>query len=276
LSIDPKAVENKRLFVATPMFGGNCTGMYTKSCLDLQKICDDNDIHVEFYYIFNESLITRARNYCVDKFLKSDCTHMMFIDGDIGFNAYDVIKLMIMCEPSRGLDIVTAPYPKKIISWDKVKHAVESGYANDNANVLSEFASQYAFNVADNAKTFDLNTPTQVKETGTGFMMIHRTVFIDYASAYPHMAYVSDHQSNFNKKEITAFFDTGIDNESRRYLSEDYMFCRNVNSIGKQIFMCPWMKLNHIGTTVFKGNMQQVSDNPKVKKTSKKNLTKLC
>ena len=258
------------------MFGGNCTGMYTKSCLDLQKICDDNDIHVEFYYIFNESLITRARNYCVDKFLKSDCTHMMFIDGDIGFNAYDVIKLMIMCEPSRGLDIVTAPYPKKIISWDKVKHAVESGYANDNANVLSEFASQYAFNVADNAKTFDLNTPTQVKETGTGFMMIHRTVFIDYASAYPHMAYVSDHQSNFNKKEITAFFDTGIDNESRRYLSEDYMFCRNVNSIGKQIFMCPWMKLNHIGTTVFKGNMQQVSDNPKVKKTSKKNLTKLC
>lgn len=276
MSIDPKAVENKRLFVATPMFGGNCTGMYTKSCLDLQKICDDNDIHVEFYYIFNESLITRARNYCVDKFLKSDCTHMMFIDGDIGFNAYDVIKLMIMCEPSRGLDIVTAPYPKKIISWDKVKHAVESGYANDNANVLSEFASQYAFNVADNAKTFDLNTPTQVKETGTGFMMIHRTVFIDYASAYPHMAYVSDHQSNFNKKEITAFFDTGIDNESRRYLSEDYMFCRNVNSIGKQIFMCPWMKLNHIGTTVFKGNMQQVSDNPKVKKTPKKNLTKLC
>lgn len=276
MSIDPKAVENKRLFVATPMLGGNCTGMYTKSCLDLQKICDDNDIHVEFYYIFNESLITRARNYCVDKFLKSDCTHMMFIDGDIGFNAYDVIKLMIMCEPSRGLDIVTAPYPKKIISWDKVKHAVESGYANDNANVLSEFASQYAFNVADNAKTFDLNTPTQVKETGTGFMMIHRTVFIDYASAYPHMAYVSDHQSNFNKKEITAFFDTGIDNESRRYLSEDYMFCRNVNSIGKQIFMCPWMKLNHIGTTVFKGNMQQVSDNPKVKKTPKKNLTKLC
>ena len=276
MSIDPKAVENKRLFVATPMFGGNCTGMYTKSCLDLQKICDDNDIHVEFYYIFNESLITRARNYCVDKFLKSDCTHMMFIDGDIGFNAYDVIKLMIMCEPSRGLDIVTAPYPKKIISWDKVKHAVESGYANDNANVLSEFASQYAFNVADNAKTFDLNTPTQVKETGTGFMMIHRTVFIDYASAYPHMTYVSDHQSNFNKKEITAFFDTGIDNESRRYLSEDYMFCRNVNSIGKNIFMCPWMKLNHIGTTVFKGNMQQVSDNPKVKKTPKKNLTKLC
>jgi len=276
LKIDTKHTKHKKLFVATPMFGGNCTGLYAKSCLELQKVCDYNDISIDFYYIFNESLITRARNYCVAQFLKSDCTHMMFIDGDISFDAKDAIKMLLMCDEKLGVEILTAPYPKKMIAWDNVKSAVENGYADDDPSVLSEFASKYAFNVVDPDKPLKLTDPTKVKEGATGFMMIARKVFTDYESAYPHLNYISDHQSSFAGQKITAFFDTGIDEESKRYLSEDYMFSHNARKIGKSIWMCPWMKLNHVGTTVFKGNMQQVSNNPKVKKTSKKNLTKLC
>ena len=275
MKVNARHIKHKKLFVATPMFGGNCTGLYAKSCLDLQRVCDHNDILIEFYYIFNESLITRARNYCVAQFLKSDCTHMLFIDGDISFDPKDVIKLLFMCDDKLGVDILTAPYPKKVISWDRVKDAVDAGYANGDANSLSEFCSEYAFNPVDD-KPFKLTDPVEVKEGATGFMMITRNVFYDYRNAYPHLTYISDHQSRFAGQQITAFFDCGIDQDTNRYLSEDYMFSRNARKMGKKIFMCPWMKLNHIGTTVFKGNMQQVSNNPKVKKTPKKNLTKLC
>ena len=276
VKIDSSPIKHKKLFIATPMYGGNCTGLYTRSCIDLQKACDDNGIHVEFYYVFNESLITRARNMCVHRFLKTDCTHMMFIDADISFDYKDVIKMLFMCDAKRGIEVLTGAYPKKMIAWENVKTAVKNGYADNDPNVLSEFGSQYAFNVADDSKTFKLTDPVKVKEGATGFMMIQREVFQDYMNAYPHMTYVSDHQAIFANEEMTAFFDTGIDPVSRRYLSEDYMFSHNLTKMGKQIFMCPWMKLDHIGTTVFRGNMQQLSNNPKVKKTPKKNLTKLC
>lgn len=63
---------------------------------DLSALAKAYGIEIKFYYLFNESLITRARNYCADEFMRSDCTHLMFIDSDIGFNANDVIAMLAM------------------------------------------------------------------------------------------------------------------------------------------------------------------------------------
>ena len=52
-----------------------------------------------------------------------------------------------------------------------------------------------------------------------------------------------------------AYFDCVIDAGSKRYLSEDYFFCRQSRKAGMKVWMCPWMKINHIGTYIFKGNM---------------------
>ena len=47
----------------------------------------------------------------------------------------------------------------------------------------------------------------------------------------------------------------GSSNNSDRYLSEDYAFCQLARHIGIKIYLCPWMKLGHIGTYVFDGTM---------------------
>ena len=256
------SLQDKKIFIATPMYGGNCSGFYTKSMCDLQKFCTENKIGLHHYFLFNESLITRARNYCVDEFLRSDCTHMMFIDSDIGFYYLDVIKLLYLCNDAEGRGIVTGPYPKKTIAWEKVAMAVKAGHADENPFQLIEFAGDYVFNPVQNQKSFKVNEPVEIREGGTGFMMIDRSVFEDYAKAYPELRYKPDHTrtDNFNgDNEITAFFDCVIDPESKRYLSEDYMFSRYARDIGKKIWMCPWMQLQHVGTQSFKGNLGAIA-----------------
>ena len=82
IEVKIEELRKKKIFVATPMYGGQCCGMYTKSSCDLATIATQYGMDVRFFYLFNESLITRARNYLVDEFLRSDYTHLMFIDSD--------------------------------------------------------------------------------------------------------------------------------------------------------------------------------------------------
>jgi hypothetical protein len=60
-------------------------------------------VSVKFSYLFNESLIRRARNYLVDEFLnRSDATHLLFIDSDIHFNPQDVVALLALDKDVAG------------------------------------------------------------------------------------------------------------------------------------------------------------------------------
>lgn len=236
--------------------------MTAKSTNDLATMCAKYDIELKFYYLFNESLITRARNYVVDEFLRSDCTHLMFIDSDIGFNAKDVLSLLgIQTNNPDQFDILTGPYPKKSISWEKVKKAVEKGLAY-NPFDLQNYTADYVFNPVKGTKSFRLDEPVEVAEGGTGFMLIPRSVFDKYKEAYPELSYKPDHirTENFDgSREIVAYFDCVIEPESRRYLSEDYFFCWNAKKIGIKIHMCPWMELQHVGSYIFRGSMASLS-----------------
>lgn len=251
------------IFVGAPMYGGNCTGLFTKSTNDLAAVCAKYGIELNFYYLFNESLIQRARNYIVDEFLRSKSTHLLFIDSDIGFNVNDVLALLgIQTKYSDKYDIITAPYPKKSIAWEKVKKAVETGKADGDPFVLQNYTADYVFNPVSGTKSFRLDEPVEVAESGTGFMLIPRSVFDRYKEAYPDLSYKPDHvrSENFDgSREIMAYFDCTIEPESRRYLSEDYFFCWNARKAGIKVHMCPWMELQHVGSYIFRGSMASLA-----------------
>lgn len=303
IQVPIEELRKRKLFVAAPMYGGQCAGMFTRSIADLSALCTHYGIQVRFYFLFNESLITRARNYCADEFMRSGDTHLMFIDSDIGFNPNDVIALLALQNPDHtqdGYDIIAGPYPKKCISWEKIKLAVDKGMADENPGELEKFVGDYVFNPTGDTREIPLGEPVEVLEAGTGFMMIRRNTFEKFQETYPQQWYKPDHvrtEAFDGSREIMAFFDTPIDHKrtninaelkeflaknpeatadeivnfvqdpnngllkdySKRYLSEDYMFCQWVRNAGMKVWLCPWMELKHVGSYVFGGSLPDLA-----------------
>jgi len=263
INIPIEDLRKNKLFLATPMYGGACAGMFAKSTADLSALCVQYGIPLQMYYLFNESLITRARNYCVDEFMRSEAEHLMFIDSDIGFNPQDVIALMALQagDPDK-YDIIGGPYPKKCISWEKIKSAVDKGVADEDPNVLDKFVGDFVFNPKGGQESIQIGEPCEVLEIGTGFMMITKNALKKFSAAYQQYSYKPDHvrTEHFDgSREILQYFQAEIDPVSKRYLSEDYWFCQKAQQINLRTWLCPWMKMQHVGTYIFGGSLADLA-----------------
>lgn len=259
--IDIESLRSVGLFIGMPCYGGQMYNTSSRSLMDLTALCAKYGIHMRTFFLSNESLIQRARNYVVDEFLRSDCNIMIFIDSDITFEAKDVLALMHLCNTDKKYNIMAAPYPKKTIAWEKIKRAVDKGFADDDPNNLENFVGDYAFSVVE-AGEMKLSEPAEVLESGTGFMMITRETLERWRASFPEYSYLPDHArtTNFDgKREIHAFFHCEIDPVSRRYLSEDYWFCQKARQAGLKVWLCPWIGLQHTGTYTFKGSLSHIA-----------------
>ncbi len=237
-----------KLFISTPMYGGQCFGFYAQSLLQLNNKLRDANIESMMSFMFNESLITRARNALAHQFLKTDCTHLFFIDADIRFNAADVIPML-----EADKDIICGIYPKKEINWGSVKRAMDAGVSNEE---LKWHTGSFVVNLVGYAGevTVPVNQPVEIWNGGTGFMIIKREVFEKLADKVPSYTNdVTDLAGNIKADEIKEFFATSIEPGTNRLLSEDYHFCRIWREAGGQVWAAPWAHLSHIGSYVFEG-----------------------
>jgi hypothetical protein len=236
------------LFVSTPCYGGICLQAYAESMLRLQRVCAQNGIQMMLDTTENESLVHRARNLAVARFYqKTQATHFLFIDADIHFDPDSVLRLI-----KSDHDVAVACYPKKCVMWDQVDAYVKSDETGkDPARVASSLVMNFKYG----------NTPVQngfaeVLDGPTGFMLIKRDVFTKMHERYPELKCVNDHQ-NRDLDEYFAVFDCMIDPETRRYLSEDYAFCRRWQQMGGKIFADVMTTLGHVGNIRFFGKLEE-------------------
>ncbi len=240
------------------MYGGMCCGMFARSVADLSSLCTHYGISLQVFFLFNESLITRARNYICDEFMRGEAGHLMFIDSDIGFDAKDVIALIALQLQNPSYDIIGGCYPKKCISWEKIKQAVDKGLADKDPNVLDKFVGDFVFNPKSGTQKIPLQEPVEVLEIGTGFMMIRRSTMEKFRDAFPQFNYRPDHArtEHFDgHRKIMQYFQAEINQKSERYLSEDYWFSQKCQELGLGTYLCPWMRLQHMGSFVFGGSL---------------------
>jgi hypothetical protein len=244
-------MDNVKIFVATPMYGGQCYGYFTQSVLQLNNYFRDHNVSSMFSFMFNESLITRARNALTNAFLKTDCTHLFFIDSDIGFNPPDVIRMI-----EADKEVIGGIYPKKEINWSSVKRAMDNGVEFKD---LKHHTGSFVVNLVGYAGevTVPVNEPCEIYNAGTGFLLIKREVFEKLSPLVP--TYKNDVHDLGNtmagQEEIKEFFATSIEPETERLLSEDYHFCYIWRKAGGKVYAAPWATLTHNGTYSFEGRL---------------------
>ena len=246
------------VLIATPMYGGQGFTKYMMSLLHLTKHLTQAGIDHNFYMLSGESLIPRARNDCAHFFMtKTPYTHLLFIDADVGFDVQAVLDLLIIhvSDPDK-YKLITAAYPKKTISWEKVYAAAISGKL-DSPLELKNYVADLVFNTEEETGVIQLDRPVQVKEAGTGFMLISREVLDKFKQTYYNRRYISDMvRSETVDQEMVMYFQSEIDPDTKRYLSEDYLFCKLVRQMGESVWLLPWINLTHTGSFTYAGNVE--------------------
>lgn len=250
---DRKEATKPHIFVATPMYGGMCAGYYTQSLLTLSNVFTRAGYDCSFSFMFNESLITRARNALVNNFLKSPATHLMFIDADIKFNPVEV-PMMVQADK----EIICGIYPKKEINWKSVRQAIEAGVEDDK---LATHTGSFVVNLVgyEGEVTVPMGQPCEIWNGGTGFMLIKREVFEKLADVVPtYTNDVRDLSGNVKPESlIKEYFATSIEPETNRLLSEDYHFCKIARDNFIKVWAAPWVQLGHLGSYLFDGKLLQ-------------------
>jgi hypothetical protein len=176
--------------------------------------------------IGGDSLVCRARNNLAATFLAvaKDCTHLLFIDCDIVFEPWMIQRLISHDKP-----VVCGMYPLKrtVPGW-----------------------------VVNNVPGADMqsNGLVQVREAGTGFMLIRRDVLEAMAAAHPEIAYLPDDNENgghprYDFFSVGPYRDRVVDRV--RYLSEDYYFCQRWRDMGGDIWLDTKVRAKHIGRAIY-------------------------
>tara|TARA_Y100000310_G_scaffold330531_1_gene402365 strand:- start:4165 stop:4923 length:759 start_codon:yes stop_codon:yes gene_type:complete len=237
--------RDKGLYIATPCFGGLMTTQFGSSLLGLSILLQAFKIRSFVSLLSSESLVARARNTQVAEFMAQDeLTHLIFIDSDTEFEPEDVLRMLYS-----NKDVLCGPCPLKNLP---ISYAVSPALDDENQHCIVD---DYFI---------------ELNKGGSGFMMIRKEVFKKMFEHYEALKYKVDKEiakrvcSKYDNDSLTekfkdstyALFDTDI--RDGKYNSEGYTFCERWKDIGGKVLMDPQIKLNHIGTHIFKGDISKV------------------
>jgi len=243
-----KTFDNLDIMVGTPVHGDLCMD-YTISLLEFQKECLARNIPMVFHFI-KSSLVTQGRQMIVSKFLKSKCSHLLFIDSDISFK-FNIFEKMLLADK----DIILTPYPVKSFDTKKAKDSIDRGNKLD----LNLLGNQYTLTFKDEPNRIYIeNGIVELTRGPAGFMLIKREVFTKLIEKYPN--FIIKQSTLVNGKLIEDdslynFFDTFFRQEDNTYHGEDYYFCKLCTDVGIKIHGLIDEYITHHGDYGYKGRL---------------------
>ena len=251
----------KQMFpvIMTPSHDGKYFHNYVVSLFNLVAEANQLEMPLQMALHYGESLVTRARNDCVARFLANpQWTHLIWIDSDIGFTPEAVFRLLLSDH-----DIAAGVYPLKRENWPA--EGIPAGMTLDK---FESTYTRYTVNTDNVDENNELNLAIdedgflKLDEAPTGFMAIKRNVFERLMQHYPELQYVPDAVGLQDQGLHYRFFDVMVDPKTRRYLSEDYGFCRLWSGIGEHIYVDCHSNLTHQGFKTYNGPFaQSLKDN---------------
>jgi len=174
------ALKSMKVMFATPCYISGVTMNYVASIFSMTLDSAHLGLNC-ILHLHSESLIPRARNKMVLKFLSDDTlTHLFWIDSDITFTPQSVCRLLLI-----DRDVTAGVYPMKDFNWP-----AEGLPAGTTRQQFEDRYTQYPFNPighgAERVSTYaDADGFVEVAEAPTGFMCIKRDVFRQMMEKYP-------------------------------------------------------------------------------------------
>ncbi len=229
------------VMLATPCYGGLVTQVYMQSVMALTTEASRIGLPLSLALLGQDALITRSRNTLVARFLRSQATHLLFVDADIAFAPGDVLRLL-----GHRREVIGAPYPVRQHVWDA------STMSQVRAGEPVAFAALRYVGEPSGEMTADGLLPARY--AGTGFLLIARTALEKLIAAYPETRCRHNHvAARTEAEEAWALFDCLIDRNTGDYLSEDFAFCARFRAIGGELWLDPSIRLTHAGMSEFNG-----------------------
>ncbi len=219
-------MEKPKLYIATPAYDGKVFVDYCTSLVSTLQILDKAGIAYELGIENGDCYVAKARNKLARKFLDSDCTHLLFIDADVGWDVEAVSNILI-----QDYDICLGAYPMK-----------------DNEGTFP-----IKLITDGNRKLINEGLNIQIEMGPTGFMCIKRKVFETIKEAHPNIEYLAEP----DLKEWN-FFHCGI--IGNQWWGEDFDFCRKANEQGFKIWCYTDVNFRHWGLNKWEGNCKAKLD----------------
>jgi hypothetical protein len=204
-----------KLFIATPAFQGKVNIQYAVGLTDTILLLKEQGIQTAFLMSKSGSLLCAERNRLTAHFLKTDCTHMLCIDSDLGWPPQAVVEML-----KKDKDFIAGVYPCR----------------GENLFLFRPIYNENgSLKVEDNLLEMDT--------IPAGFMLIKREVIEKMIADTPELAYCPKE----NKDDAAhGLFETKIiDGE---FWGEDFIFCKRARASGFKIFVDPMIEFDHDGT----------------------------
>ena len=197
------------------------------------------------FEMIKSSLVTQGRNLCVASFLQSNMSHMLFVDSDIAFSPDSIWKML-----ETDKDVISIPYPLKDIKFDRLIQKILADEVT-TAKQAHVNCNTYPLRLEDHeAIEIEDNGIIKVTHAPTGCMLIKRKVF----DMEIHQDSIIDGKLQ-RKPYLYNFFDTYYDQENKRFLGEDFAFCRLWRNVGGQCYCYIMDYITHVGEFQYTGRL---------------------
>lgn len=210
-----------RVAIATPAYGGLVTTKYAQSLAMTLSALHEHGVNYDLMTIDDESMIHRARNHLVDSFLKGPCSHLMFIDADMGWDAFAVLRLL-----ASGKDIAGGAGPRKQLPLSFCCNMIEPVIRCPKTGLM------------------------RAHQLGSGFLMVTRRALESMIA----QASQAQYYDALRETWVYALFHPEVSNYCA--WSEDYAFCNRATKNGLEVWVDPTIRLDHVGRQTFTGALQ--------------------
>ena len=222
-------LKGNSVYIATPCADGKMSFYYTLSVVQSIPVMSRHGIGWTVHVLDKSSLVDYARNRLIAEFLKTDATHLLFIDDDMGWPEHAIPELL-----AHDKDVIAAV-----------------GITKDEDPEMRRFC----VDMHPSTTKYDATRGIiAVKQVGTGFMLIKRHV-LEKMWAHYNENPVPAPREKPELGEIHWVFE--FDKGNPDGWGEDYTFCRRWRELGGEIWIDPSIQLIHAGQYAYTGTYLQ-------------------